>query len=206
MKNFSSLVYLSRPTILPMGVTLDLSFVPPVQRRRLSPLQQRYFAMAGIVTQGIPATYNVVFATQKGEDTLTRKLVEAFNADGDVSPMRFSTSVYNAAPGLFSIFSKNETSYRAIAAGDETIDCSLLDAVLMGERTLWVYGEENGVTPTLGLLLEPDSGDRLQEAIAYEYGEGDPTAPMLTPSDVEAFFKGETACLRSRYFTLKRHG
>lgn len=116
----------------------DVSFVPPIARRRLSPLQKIFFALAHATdaTEGA-----VVFASRDGEDTLTRRLVDDFHADGSVSPNRFSSSVYNAAPGLWSIRSANRAPYTAIAGGDETVECGLLES-LGASPLLYVVAEE----------------------------------------------------------------
>ncbi|MBR2839343.1 MAG: beta-ketoacyl synthase chain length factor [Kiritimatiellae bacterium] len=125
------------------GDAPDVSFVPPLVRRRLSPLQRLFFALArGAGAEGGDA---VTFATRDGEDTLTRRIVADFQADGAVSPHRFSTSVYNAAPGLWSVFAGNRTAYTAVAAGDDTLECALLEALGGGPGpAMLVYAEETG--------------------------------------------------------------
>lgn len=129
--------------VLKPGETPDVSFVPPLQRRRLSPLQKIFFHLANF--EGQPLPKRIVFASADGEDTLTRRTVEDFNADGTVSPNRFSSSVYNAAPGLWSVFTHNTAPYTAIAAGRDTIRCGLLEALLPADTpTLFVYAEETG--------------------------------------------------------------
>lgn len=135
-------VILARKTLKP-GEPPDVSFVPPLQRRRLSPLQKIFFHLANM--EGAPKPVRVVFASRDGEDTLTRRLVDDFHADGSVSPNRFSSSVYNAAPGLWSILTGNTAPYTAVAAGRETVRCGLLEALLPAETpTLFVYAEETG--------------------------------------------------------------
>lgn len=125
------------------GEPPDVSFVPPLQRRRLSPLQKIFFHLANF--EGQPQPRRIVFASRDGEDMLTRRTVEDFKADGTVSPNRFSTSVYNAAPGLWSVFTRNPAPYTAVAAGKATIRCGLLEALLPADTpTLFVYAEETG--------------------------------------------------------------
>lgn len=137
---------MKRPTILASrvlrpGETPDILFVPPLLRRRLSPLQRIFFHLANFPDQ--PQPKRIVFASRDGEDALTRRIVEDFQADGSVSPNRFSTSVYNAAPGLWSVFTGNTATYTAVAAGRETVKCGLLEALLPAETpTLFVAAEE----------------------------------------------------------------
>ena len=131
---------LARKT-LKRGEAPDVAFVPPLLRRRLSPLQKIFFHLANL--EGAPEPAAVVFASRDGEDTLTRRIVEDFHADGGVSPQRFSTSVYNAAPGLWSVFRKLKAPYTAVAAGDETVKCALLEALGSNlSPVLFVYAEE----------------------------------------------------------------
>ncbi len=120
---------------------VDLSFVPPLLRRRLSPLQKVFFHLAHF--EDAPAPKRIVFASRDGEVTLTHRTADDFARDGTVSPTRFSSSVYNAAPGLWSVFTKNTAPYTALAAGDATIRLGLLEALLPAETpTLFVYAEE----------------------------------------------------------------
>ena len=146
-------VAISSFAILRPGEAPDVSFVPPLVRRRLSPLQKIYFSLARQIEPPapippippIPPIF--IFASRDGEDTLTRRIVDDFHADGSVSPHRFSSSVYNAAPGLWSVFTKNVAPYTAIAAGDDTIECGLIEtlAALKSERdAVLVYAEETG--------------------------------------------------------------
>ena len=197
-------ITLVKPTVIAHDAPLMLDFIPPLQKRRLSPLQQRTFAIAHLIAGDRPHNYRIIFASQDGEDSLTRKLVDAFNQEGDVSPMRFSTSVYNAAPGLYSILTKNDASYSAIAAEDETIDCSLLEALMTATPCLWIYAEETCQTPTLGVFLK-SSAEPLDEGdIPCQLTAGDANAPHLTSEIVAAFLQGQITSLTSPYFTLTR--
>jgi hypothetical protein len=200
----STSLILSKPTVIAHDAPLALDFIPPLQRRRLTPLQQRAFAIAHAIAGHRAHTYRILFASSYGEDSLTRKLVDAFNQDGDVSPMRFSTSVYNAAPGLYSILTKNQASYSAIAATDETLDCSLLEALISTEPCLWIYAEEVHAIATFGFFLKPQAEPLEAGDIPCTLGPGDSTADHLTPEALAAFLQGQATCLVSPYFTLRR--
>ena len=141
--------------VLHPGGLLDVAFVPPIQRRRLSPLQKIFFHLANFPDAPCPA--NVVFASRDGEDTLSRRLVDDFQADGSASPQRFSTSVYNAAPGLWSVFTKNPAPYTAIAAGDDTVRRAFAEARGMDAGpVLLVYAEETGGGHGFSVLFDFD--------------------------------------------------
>ena len=139
------------------GAVPDLSFVPPMQRRRLSPLQRIFFHLAHeAVPLGVDC--EMVFASRWGEVGRTRELVRQYAEEGEVSPQKFSASVYNAAPGLYSIFSKNRAPYTAIAAGEESLENGILLALLAKGPCAFVYAEEvDGGFGCAG-LFSPDGG------------------------------------------------
>lgn len=141
--------------LLRRGDAPDVSFVPPLVRRRLSPLQKTFFHLARF--DGAPPPANVVFASRFGEDTLTRRLVEEFNSSGTVSPKDFSASVYNAAPGAWSVFAHNPATYTAVAAGTDTVKCANIEALGMDQGpVLLVWAEEAGGVRGFSILFDFD--------------------------------------------------
>ena len=191
------------PTVLPEGKPAVPDFVPPLQRRRFSPLQSRFFTVAHAVNEGLPSRYKTVFASEDGEDALTRRIVKEFNECGEVSPARFSTSVYNAAPGIYSIFDHCHEAYTAIAAGPETPEVGWLEALTERGARLWVYAEETNGGCGMGVRIEAAP---LKDTDSWKVvvSDGVPGAPSLTRADMAAFLRGETATLVSRSFTLTR--
>ena len=177
--------------ILQPGEAPDVSFVPPLVRRRLSPLQKIYFALARQIEppapiQPISSTSHFptfppfhfstfIFASRDGEDTLTRRIVDDFHADGSVSPHRFSSSVYNAAPGLWSVFTKNVAPYTAIAAGDDTIECGLIEtlaALKSGRDAVLVYAEETGGGYGAAVKVEKWKSGKVEECDEEKWKSG----------------------------------
>ena len=175
----------------------DVSFVPPLQRRRLSLLQKVMFAISQTLTEG-EGDYTVFFSSRAGEYQLTRRLVHDFRESGDVSPGRFSTSVYNAAPGLFSVFTQNQKSYSALAAGEETVECGLLEALCEHGPRLWVYAEETDGGYGCGAFLSD-----APEGIPVQCTAGDRSRAPLTFASVCDFLEGRTRRLEGRYMTLE---
>ncbi|MBP5321234.1 MAG: beta-ketoacyl synthase chain length factor [Kiritimatiellae bacterium] len=177
-----------------------MGFVPPLMRRRLSPLQRMVFTLADALTEGGKVRCPLFFASRDGEDSLTRKLVESYNAAGDVSPGRFSTSVYNAAPGLYSILTENRASYGALAAGEETVECGLLEAVLAAGERVWIHAEETEGGYGCGArFADPAAG---VQGRAVSCLAGDPSRPPLTFAAVADFLSGTCNRLEGRYLTL----
>ena len=119
----------------------DVSFVPPMVRRRMTDLQK---IAVGLASQVVPdnTDYQVVFASRYGEWRQTIKLIEQFHENGEMSPAGFSNSVHNAAAGAFSVLSKNKNSYTSIAAGNRTWESGILSALLSPKPVLFVFAEE----------------------------------------------------------------
>lgn len=123
----------------------DVSFVPPLSRRRLTGVERAALHAARAVypdspqKEGIP----VVFASRWGEIGTTIDLMRQFHADREMSPAGFSVSVHNAAPGAFSLFTRDKAGYTAVAARGNTLYAGFLEALARRTRTLFVYAEES---------------------------------------------------------------
>lgn len=120
----------------------DVSFIPPMLRRRMSALEKVAIAMASKV---VPehTDYKLVFASRFGEWEQTIKLIRQFYEDKEMSPAGFSNSVHNAAMGHFSLLTHNKNSYTSIAGGERTIETGLIDAILTDKPVLFIYAEEH---------------------------------------------------------------
>ena len=120
----------------------DVSFVPPMERRRLTGVERAAISVARKVYpegEEVP----VVFASRWGEIGTTVKLMRQCHEDGEMSPAGFSASVHNAAPGAFSILTKNRAPYTAIAARARSREMGWLEATSMKGRVVFVYAEED---------------------------------------------------------------
>ena len=118
----------------------DVSFVPPMERRRLTGVERAALSVAWRVKTD--AELPVVFASRWGEIGVTLKLMNQFHADGEMSPAGFSASVHNAAPGAFSLLTKNHAPYTAIAARDRSLEAGLLEVLALRREAIFVYAEE----------------------------------------------------------------
>ena len=140
----------------------DVSFMPMMVRRRLSMVERAALHVAWQAfnpkegeetSDSLPemGKVPVVFASRWGEIGTTLKLMRQLHSEGEMSPAAFSSSVHNAAPGAWSLFTKNKSPYTAIAARERTYEMGLLEAEAQlaadgTDAVLFVYAEEN--TPT----------------------------------------------------------
>jgi len=160
----------------------DVSWVEPLQRRRLSPLARAFFHCANRVAPEGDA--RVVFASRHGEAERTLTILQDLAAGAEVSPTLFSMSVHNAVPGLWSILKGNRASTCAVAAGPETFGCGLLEALACfradpSSPVLYVYGDDRLPEPWADLVPRGEL-----HAVALLVGE--PAARRLTLASAEA--------------------
>ena len=119
----------------------DVSFVPPMQRRRLSEIEKISLFLANSAV-GNETDYRSVFASDYGEWKQTIQLIQQFFEEKSLSPAKFSISVHNASAGLFSLIKKNDQSYTCIAANERTIENGLLECFISKKPCLFVFSEE----------------------------------------------------------------
>lgn len=193
----------------------DVSFVPPMERRRLTGVERAALSVAWQVRPPAGEEIPVVFASRWGEIGVTAKLMQQFHADGEMSPAGFSASVHNATPGAFSLLTKNHASYTAIAARSRSLETGLLESFALRRPVLFVYAEE--ATPALyqGAFGEEVSAHavalRLAPADNVDVGTSwrvalradDAVAPLSFDSFAD-FLAGRRERVVSSSFTLMR--
>ena len=195
----------------------DVSFIPPLERRRLTGVERAALAVAWQVRP--EGEVPVVFASRWGEIGVTVKLMTQFHADREMSPAGFSASVHNAAPGAFSLLTHNHAPYTAIAARERSLEAGLLEALAQGAAARSVSGPYQGAVvfvfaveatpafyaPAFGPLqpacaravrLEPGRGCRA----IFRAAE---CAPVSFDA-ADAFFSGRADALEAASFTLTR--
>lgn len=125
----------------------DVSFLPPMFRRKLSPLSRMVFSTVNsLEQQSEPINAPIVLATRHGELDLSIDLINAELTDSPLSPAKFSMSVHNSPVGFLSIQSKNTNPNTAISAGARTLKMGLLESTTMLKehgQCLLIYADEN---------------------------------------------------------------
>ncbi|NMM42411.1 beta-ketoacyl synthase chain length factor [Pseudoalteromonas arctica] len=105
---------------------LDLSWVAPMQRRRLSPFMKMALHCMRKVVGEQPLAIN--FSSRHGDLPKTAGLLDAICIQDTLSPTAFGLSVHNAAVGIFSILNNNTAPMNAIACGNDSIISALIDS------------------------------------------------------------------------------
>lgn len=154
----------------------DVSFLPAMQRRRLSPLARMAFAVGWPLAEGYE-TLPLVYVSRHGETPRTFSILSELAQGQPLSPTQFSLSVHNAVIGLWSILRGQTCEMTALAAAADGFEHGIVEAAGMlaegAPAVLLIVAEElpaTAYTPwitdvpfsyALGLLLTPGEQWRL---------------------------------------------
>ena len=186
----------------------DVSFVPPMERRRLTGVERAALSVAWQVKTD--AELPVVFASRWGEIGVTFKLMNQFHADGEMSPAGFSVSVHNAAPGAFSLLTKNHAPYTAIAARDRSLEAGLLEALALRREAIFVYAEEatpefylpafGEPQPSCAVALRVTESPEAPFSVDFRHAD----LPPATFEDLVAFLEGRATTFATSPLLISR--
>lgn len=151
----------------------DISFVPPMQRRKMSQLIKMTVSVAHDLTSPLAGettqlsevvrgtTYQeesknndtqiaTVYSSRYGEWEQTLKQLLKYFEEHEVSPTGFGLSVHNAAIGMVSLLNKNQKSYTSIAGSEHTFDSGFIESVAtLSKEDKVLYISSNERTPDL---------------------------------------------------------
>ncbi|MFY8275211.1 beta-ketoacyl synthase chain length factor [Pseudoalteromonas sp. SSDWG2] len=116
-------------SLLEHAIELDVSWVKPIQRRRLSDFAKMVLSCAHSVnpdSEPMP----IVFSSRHGDLHKTSDLLAQLVEKEPLSPTQFGLSVHNAVVGLLSILTKNTSPITALAAGANTFSAALCEAYI----------------------------------------------------------------------------
>jgi hypothetical protein len=140
--------------------------MPAMIRRRVERLG-RVALQATYWGQGDEASCPIVFASRRGDISRSLQLLHQLALGEPLSPAAFSTSVHNAIGALYSIATAHTGPYTAIAAGEETFEAAIVEALgqlVDGEpEVLLVYYDEPMPVPYDVF----QSGSEFARAMAY---------------------------------------
>jgi len=108
-----------------------LDFLPPMQRRRLSPLARQVLTCAWDVAMQGRANMPLVFASRHGETTNSFRLLQTLAANAPLSPTAFCLSVHNAVAAQWSIVRHETAESVALSAEDDGLEHAFMEAALL---------------------------------------------------------------------------
>lgn len=152
---------ISRPTSWPGGQVLpcsggyaDVSFLPMLQRRRLSPLARAVCAVAWNCRK-VAGNLPTVFFSNHGESQYYFQMLQDLAAGESLSPSRFSLCVHNAIAGLYSLQSESVLPYICLAGGSEGLFAAFIEAsgLLLEMPQVMLIGYEQPLPPVYQTYL-----------------------------------------------------
>lgn len=183
----------------------DVTFIPMLQRRRLSPLARAACAVAWRCREKFGNT-PMVFFSNHGESLEYFEMLKDLSAGEGISPSRFSMSVHNAIAGLYSIQSTNMLPYVTLAGGSEGLFAVFLEAsglLLDSPNVLTVCYEQplpqayqsylptSGTTWALAMVLSPAGEKAQQFSLTRESCFAPPDPNTIEPSLIAAVLNGQ---------------
>ena len=147
---------------------IDLSFMPPMARRKLSLVDKAALSVMHKAYNGNEA--EIVFASQYGELDRLDKIISQYQEDNEVSPFTFSTSVHNCVAGQFSLLNKIKKSYNALAAGENTFSAGLLESLMCAQKgceVLYCFADSYKKLEACGCLI---SATPTKDSLKIELG------------------------------------
>lgn len=108
----------------------DVSFLPAMQRRRLSRMARMAFAVGWPLAEGLE-DLPLVFVSRHGETPRTLEILKELAAEQPLSPTQFSLSVHNAVIGLWSILRGETSEMTALAAAGDGLEHGVLEAAAL---------------------------------------------------------------------------
>jgi hypothetical protein len=113
--------------LAPTDQAPDVSFLPAMQRRRLSRLARMAFAVGWPLAEGLE-DLPLVFVCRHGETPRTFALLSDLAREQPLSPTQFSLSVHNAVIGLWSIMRDSSAEMTALAGAGDGFEQGVLEA------------------------------------------------------------------------------
>lgn len=135
---------------------IDVSFIPPIQRRKLSKLDKMTLTvMSKIYSDEIE---EIVFASRYGESDRLNAIISEYKEFEEVSPTQFSASVHNYPVGFFTLIKKLNIPYYALSAGEETFYAGLIKSIISKKNVLFVYSDKISIA----CIISQNTGKELK--------------------------------------------
>ena len=159
MKNNYIEFYLNKYEYIDSEEQLNINYIPPLTRRRLSQLDK--FSLSTLNQCYNESIDNLVFASKFGEIERLLKIISQYKNEDGVSPAVFSGSVHNYNSGLFLLIKQKTIPYTAISAGEKTFSNGILASVISkNQNTLFCYTdliEDKYVSLSMNLTKFPSN-------------------------------------------------
>ena len=172
--------YVNKFSYLKTLEDVEISFIPPILRRRMSKFDKGILTVLNrVLSDDIE---NIVFSSQYGEVERLLKLIGQYSKDNEVSPNVFSGSVHNFSLGFYLLNVQKTIPYNALSACEKSLSTGFLSSVIANyDNNLFCYGdisEDNFVSMAINLsktckkdsskyILRPSINENLSDNFEY---------------------------------------
>lgn len=194
----------------PTDAKADVSFLPAMQRRRLSPLAR---AAVNVIDGCGVKNEPMIFCTRYGEVDRTDGILRDIATQQEVSPTAFGLSVFNAIAGQISILQKNTSAMTTLVPSEDDYLTAFADALgrlQQGETSVTLVFYEEPLSEVLSPYCYPLP---CIMALAVRL-VAKPTAPIQKPwllsyhaassSNAQTYQAGAGIIELLRFFTLQQ--
>ncbi|MBQ9245136.1 beta-ketoacyl synthase chain length factor [bacterium] len=194
--------YINKYSYVYENDNIDLSFVPMMLRRKLSPLNKyAFYTLNNCFDENIE---NIIYSSKNGELDKLNSLIKQYKSDNEVSPSMFSNSVHNSTMGLFSLFKKYNNKYTALAACENTFSMGLLNAITDNSSDkLYCYADKTNKVSSISIYLSKN----IKKNISQKYKLKICNNNIKTENEAEDFIhflKGECNIIQYSIFQIER--
>lgn len=173
-----------------------LKKIPMLIRRKLSNFNK--LALTNILKVYDSNIENIVFASQYGEFERLLKLIEQYNAENEISPIQFSSSVHNYLSGIFCLTNNITVPYYALSAGTQSLSNGLIYSAISKKDTLFCYADSFKSNECVACIVTPK-----QSNITFEKSINQTNENF---SDFIEFLKGAKNTFNTKIGVLSRNG
>ncbi len=203
MKEILLEFYVNKYNYLKNSNEIDLSFIPPIMRRRMSIVDKYILSVLNnIYSDNIE---NIVFSSQYGEVERLIKLINQYTENKEVSPNAFSGSVHNYSEGFFLLNKQKSIPYTAVSSCEHSISMGFLSAVVSNyNNIIFCYvdvdtNSDNQSAFAINLTKTPES-DTIKYTIKLKNNP-------ITKDDFDNYiklFSGNITTLKTPIYTIER--
>lgn len=179
------------------GDNIDLSSIPMMLRRKLSPAGK--IAMHTLLQCYEGGEPELVYTSRYGELERMVKLIKQQLEENEVSPANFSFSVHNSTIGLFSLINKIHNDYNSIAACENSFSAGLLAAILNKKETLFCYAESVDRYESCSMLIGTEYKENSIRVVCES------NLQELNQPDFISFLEGKQSIYACPLYLLRRY-
>ena len=174
---------------------IDISFVPPLVRRKLSLLDKTVLALTEKVFN--ENVKELVFSSEYGEFKRLDTIISQYQEMGEVSPAQFSASVHNYPVSFFTQYKKLNIPYHAISSGENSLAAGFVKSMISKNETIFVYADVKDGIRGVSCLISKTEGK-----LKIEY-DSTPSSNMNFSKFID-FLEGKNEIYTSNFGTFKK--